>query len=52
MLGGPHEGETIKFIYQIECDTLRIGQIADSLHCRPHGFHDEGISVETYKRVK
>jgi len=50
---GPYQGQTVKYIYQLDRDTLRIAFMAaeDDMR-RPQGFNDKGIYVETYKRVK
>jgi uncharacterized protein (TIGR03067 family) len=47
------QGQTLKFIYQIDGDTLRIAWIdgASPVRC-PLGFNDVGVIVQTYKRVK
>jgi uncharacterized protein (TIGR03067 family) len=50
---GPFAGKTIKLIYQIDGDTLRIAFIADGDNSRrPQGFNDKGVSIGIYKRVK
>ena len=50
---GPYRGQTVKYIYQLDRDTLRIAFMAaeDDMR-RPQGFNDKGVYVETYKRVK
>ena len=50
---GPYQGQTVKYIYQLDRDTLRIAFMAaeDDMR-RPQGFNDKGVYVETYKRVK
>jgi uncharacterized protein (TIGR03067 family) len=50
---GPYQGQTVKYIYQLDRDRLRIAFMAgkDDMR-RPQGFNDEGVYVETYKRVK
>jgi uncharacterized protein (TIGR03067 family) len=50
---GYSRGQTFKFIYQIEGDTLRIAYThAPEDTPRPQGFNDAGVFVDTYKRVK
>jgi uncharacterized protein (TIGR03067 family) len=50
---GSDQGQTIKFIYQIDGDTLRIARIMSAFTTsRPQGFDDDHIFVVTYKRVK
>lgn len=49
---GPTKGKTIKCIYQIERDTLRIAAIAQFDGDRPKGFDDKGVIVWTYRRLK
>ena len=50
---GPYQGQTVKYIYHLDCDTLRIAFMAakDDMR-RPQGINDKGVYVETYKRVK
>jgi uncharacterized protein (TIGR03067 family) len=48
---GPYKGETIKKIYQIDGDMLRIGSQLP-ISQRPQGFNDPSTYVEIYKRVK
>ena len=47
----PIGGRSLMYIYQIDGDTLRMAHFAN-LQERPQGFSDEGVSIETYKRVK
>jgi uncharacterized protein (TIGR03067 family) len=50
---GPYRGQTVKYIYQRDRDTLRIAfMAAEDDRRRPQGFNDKGVYVETYKRVK
>jgi uncharacterized protein (TIGR03067 family) len=49
---GNAQGQTLKFIYQIEGDTLRTAIMNGDLTGRPQGFSDKRIAVHTYKRVK
>jgi uncharacterized protein (TIGR03067 family) len=49
---GPCKGETNKFIYQIDGDTLRVAGFYLIELPRPQGFNDDDISIWTYKRVK
>ena len=50
---GVHKGKTIKWIYQIDGDTLKIACLANEYEKRPpNGFDDKGLYVYTYKRVK
>jgi uncharacterized protein (TIGR03067 family) len=51
-LTGYLKGETLKCIYQIEGDTLRIAGLPGLYVQRPKGFNDPGIEVSTYKRVR
>jgi uncharacterized protein (TIGR03067 family) len=51
---GTFKGHTVKCIYQIDGDTLRIASNpgVDDKKQYPQGFNDNGAVVETYKRVK
>jgi uncharacterized protein (TIGR03067 family) len=50
---GAHKGKTIKWIYQIDGDTLKIACLANEYEKRPpQGFDDKDLYVYTYKRVK
>jgi uncharacterized protein (TIGR03067 family) len=50
---GECRGQTLKRIYQIDGDTLKIAWIRDeSDKRRPQGFNDDGIVIKIYKRVK
>ena len=42
---------TVKYIYQIDGDTLRIARTMNDEQ-RPQGFNDKGVFISTYKRVK
>jgi uncharacterized protein (TIGR03067 family) len=48
---GPSKGETFKYIYQFDGDTLKIAYLPFG-NPRPQGFNDKHIAVWTYKRVK
>ena len=48
---GIRKGQTVKCIYQIDGDTLRIADNFFNAQ-RPQGFNDDGAEVWTYKRVK
>jgi uncharacterized protein (TIGR03067 family) len=48
---GPLKGKTLKFIYQIDRDMLRIA-CARNVELRPHGFKDDGVDLWTYERVR
>jgi uncharacterized protein (TIGR03067 family) len=50
-LTGELKGKPIKFIYQIDGNTLRLGFMQGSDRSRPQGFID-CVAVETYQRVK
>jgi uncharacterized protein (TIGR03067 family) len=50
---GHFAGRTLKFIYQLDGDTLREAGFPDEDYARrPRGFKDNGVEVWTYKRVK
>ncbi len=50
---GALANRTLKWIYQIDRDTLTIAGNPDGLfERRPQGFNDKGIIVWTYKRVR
>jgi len=49
---GELKGKTLKLIYQIDGDTLRLGFMSGGAWSRPQGFNGEGVAFETYKRVK
>ena len=48
---GPYKGQTIKKIYQLDGDMLRIGSQMP-ISQRTQGFNDPSTYVEIYKRVK
>jgi uncharacterized protein (TIGR03067 family) len=48
---GELKGRTLRFIFQIDGDTLRIGFKIGSDWSRPQGF-DRDVAFETYKRMK
>jgi uncharacterized protein (TIGR03067 family) len=49
---GDFKGQTLKFIYQIDGDTLRMARMDSDLSLHPQGFNGEDVLVETYKRVR
>jgi uncharacterized protein (TIGR03067 family) len=50
---GQTQGRTLKLIYEVKGDTLRIGYLTHKdLSRRPQGFDDDGVIVAVYKRVK
>jgi uncharacterized protein (TIGR03067 family) len=52
-LTGSLKGQTLRWIYAIDGDTLRIANLSDgSSHARPQEFNDKGLAILTYKRVK
>ena len=49
----PANRQTLKFIYQIDGDTLKIaGFPHEPTKPRPQAVNDKGVTVWTYKRVK
>jgi uncharacterized protein (TIGR03067 family) len=48
---GDYKGQTLKCIYQIDGDTLKIANKIVGEE-RPQGFNDDGLAVSIYKRVK
>jgi uncharacterized protein (TIGR03067 family) len=50
---GYHQGQTIKCLYELHGDTLKIAERAtwDDVR-RPLGFDEVGVIVRTYKRVR
>ena len=46
------KGQTIKGIYQLDGDKLRIAVMPGGEGPRPWGFNDKGVHIETYRRVK
>jgi uncharacterized protein (TIGR03067 family) len=50
---GHFAGRTLKFIYQLDGDTLMEAGFPDEEYARrPQGFKDKNIEVWTYKRVR
>lgn len=50
---GAHKGKTIKWIYQIDGDTLKIACLVHEYEKRPpQGFDEKDLYVYTHKRVK
>ena len=49
---GPYPCSPGRCIYQIDGDTLRIAGFPGKNSKRPHGFEDENVIIEIYKRVK
>ena len=49
----PFKGQTFRFIYQIDGDTLREAGIPGAQYTRrPQGFKDKDIEICTYKHVQ
>jgi uncharacterized protein (TIGR03067 family) len=48
---GDFKNQPIKCIYQIDGDRLTVANMAAPNRPRPQGFTDNGVYVETYKRV-
>jgi uncharacterized protein (TIGR03067 family) len=47
------KGQTLKWIYKVKADTLKIANVATpNDEQRPKGFGDDNLSVSTYKRLK
>jgi uncharacterized protein (TIGR03067 family) len=52
-LTGSYKGQTHKYNYQIDGETLRIAYIVDEREEQyPQGFKGDGVQVLIYKRVK
>jgi len=52
-LSGGLKGETLKVIYQIDGDELRIAFLWNGTEMqRPRGFNDDGVYTAIFKRVK
>jgi uncharacterized protein (TIGR03067 family) len=52
---GRNQGKALKFIYRIDGDRLWVAHIAigeADERRRPQSFDDDGVYIETYKRVK
>jgi uncharacterized protein (TIGR03067 family) len=51
-LGGTAKGETIRYIYERDGDSLRLGYFPRRGSARPNGFDAKGLLIINYKRVK